>query len=115
MNEPSRRPTFDLFTDIHLEQEDIPMTTGNRTWGLTDTSIRVAPLILATLLATSFMVGLLVMSLLTTSHAGQQSAAAGVATFDAVKFRAEEHAAPGIATFDAVKFRAEEHAAPGPR
>ena len=87
------------------------MTTGNRTWGPTSTTIRVAPLILATLLATSFLAGVLAMSLLTTTRAVQQSAAAGVASFDAVEFRAEERAAnQPQATLDAVKFRAEEHA-----
>ncbi len=86
------------------------MTTGNRTWGPTSTTIRVAPLILATLLATSFLAGVLAMSLLTTTRAVQQSAAAGVASFDAVEFRAEERAAAGVASFDAVEFRAEEHA-----
>ena len=90
------------------------MTTGNRTWGPTSTTIRVAPLILATLLATSFLAGVLAMSLLTTTRAVQQSAAAGVASFDAVEFRAEERAASQPqATLDAVKFRAEERAAAG--
>ena len=74
MNEPARRPTFDMFTNIHVGREDTPLTTGNRTTGLSHTTIRVAPLILATLVATSFPAGLLVMSLLTTTRAEEHAA-----------------------------------------
>lgn len=85
------------------------MTTGNRTLGPIDSTIRIAPLILATLLSTTFLAGVLVMSALTTLRPSQPATAAGVATFDAVSFRAEERAAiQPSATFDAVKFRAEE-------
>ena len=91
------------------------MTTGNRTLGPIDSTIRVAPLILTTLLAASFLAGVLVMSALTTLRPAQAATEAGVATFDAVKFRAEERAAVRpSATFDAVKFRAEERAAVQP-
>ena len=89
------------------------MTAGNRISGLSHTTIRVAPPTLVTLLAISFLAGLLAMSLLTTIRAAQQSAGIQpLAGFDAVKFRAEEHGAiQPLAGFDAVKFRAEEHGA----
>ena len=85
------------------------MTTGNRTLGPIESTIHIAPLILTTLLTISFLAGVLVISALTTLRPAQPATAAGVATFDAVKFRAEERAAiQPSATFDAVKFRAEE-------
>jgi hypothetical protein len=91
--------------------EDSSLTTGNRTWGTADTTIRVAPLILATLLAASFLAGILVMSLLTTTRGAPNVAIQPAAPFDAVTFRAEEHVAiQPVAPFDAVTFRAEEHA-----
>lgn len=85
------------------------MTTGNRTLGPIHSTIRIAPLILTTLLTISFLAGVLAISALTTLRPTQPAMAAGAATFDAVKFRAEERAViQPSATFDAVKFRAEE-------
>jgi hypothetical protein len=84
------------------------LTTGNRTLGPIHSTIRIAPLILTTLLTISFLAGVLAISALTTLRPTQPATAAG-ATFDAVKFRAEERAViQPSATFDAVKFRAEE-------
>jgi hypothetical protein len=95
----------------------IPMTAGQSTRHLSRVSIAPAPL--AALLAATLVGGSIIGAGITlqlgstdTNSAAIGAPARAAATFDAVKFRAEEHAALlPQAEFDAVKFRAEEHAA----
>ena len=93
------------------------MTAGQNTRRLSNVSL--APASLAALLAAMLVGGTIFGAGIThqlrstdTNSSAIGAAGQPAATFDAVKFRAEEHAAlPTQAEFDAIKFRAEEHAA----
>jgi hypothetical protein len=93
------------------------MTAGQNTRHVSNLSIAPAPL--AALLAAALVGGSIIGAGITlqlgstdTNSAAIGAPAQAGATFDAVRFRAEEHTALlPQAEFDAVKFRAEEHAA----
>jgi hypothetical protein len=90
------------------------MTAGQSTRRYPNVSLAPAPV--ATLLAVALIIGVMLGAAITLqlgssgSNANLAGAAAQpAATFDAIKFRAEERA-PLQVPFDAVKFRAEERA-----